>query len=47
MIAGGYPETWVASTPQEMKAIHRRLRKQFERERLLDEEVLESRGALR
>lgn len=32
MVAGIYPETWSASAPPDMKAIHRRLRKQFEKE---------------
>lgn len=32
MVAGEYPETWIASAPQDMKDIHRRLRKQFEKE---------------
>ena len=34
MIAEVYPETGSASAPPDMKAIRRRLRKQFERERL-------------
>lgn len=33
MVAGLYPETWSASVPPDMKAIHRRLRKQFDKER--------------
>ena len=58
MTAGIYPETWSASAPPDMKAIHRRLRKQFEKElsereayedidRLFDEESPEPRGPLR
>lgn len=34
MIAGVYPEIWSASAPPDMKAIHRRLRKQFRNEQL-------------